>query len=106
MLSAVFYYQGESMENMIKILELFSRNWLVVLVLVLTIPVFKLAINAYLQVKIAKITNHQKLIISVESNSVKKSLEISSSELNLSDLKEHIAGIESDKAYNIFPYRF
>ena len=86
------------MESFIKILELFSHNWLIVLTLVLTIPVFKMVVQAYVQVKLAKLNNHNKLIINFESNEIKKTLEISSSELNLEHLKDQITKIDSKES--------
>lgn len=83
------------METTLKILELFSKNWLVVLVLILTIPVMKMAIQGYIQVKIAKITNHQKCLIAVETAEGRKTLEISSSELNIKDLSTQIATFQN-----------
>lgn len=82
------------MENLIKIIEIFSKNWLIVLVLVLCIPVLKMAVQSYVQVKIAKISNHQKFIVHIENESGRKTLEISSSELNLKDLSNQLEQLE------------
>lgn len=82
-------------ENFIHILEIFSRNWLVILILVLTIPVLKMIVRAVVEIKLAKLNNHNKLVIHFESGSTKKTLEISSSELNLEHLKNQIEKIDS-----------
>ena len=82
------------MDNFIKIMEIFSRNWLIVLVLVLCIPVVRMAVQSYVQVKIAKISNHQKFIIHIENELGRKTLEISSSDLNLNDIGKQIYSFE------------
>lgn len=85
------------MDNFIKIIEIFSKNWLIVLVLVLCIPVLKLAVNSYVQVKIAKISNHQKFTIHIENELGRKTLEISSSEMDLKDLTNSFENFENKK---------
>ena len=84
------------MDNFIKIMEIFSRNWLIVLVLVLCIPVLKMAVQSYVQVKIAKISNHQKFTIHIENELGRKTLEISSSELDIKDLNNQFVILEKN----------
>lgn len=85
------------MDNFLKILEVFSHNWLIILCLVLTIPVLKMVVRAYVEIKLAKLNNHNKLVVHYESNDFKKTLEISSSELNLEHLKDQIKKIDSEE---------
>lgn len=86
------------MDNFLKVLEIFSHNWLIILTLVLTIPVLKMVVRAYVEIKLAKLNNHNKLVIHFESNELKKTLEISSSELNLEHLKDQITKIDSKES--------
>lgn len=92
------FFKGAFMDNFLKILEIFSHNWLIILCLVLTIPVLKMVVRAYVEIKLAKLNNHNKLVIHYESNELKKTLEISSSELNLEHLKDQISKIDSKES--------
>lgn len=83
------------METTLKVLEIFSRNWIIIFSLVMVVPVARLAVNSYLQIKIAKIQNHNTYVVRIENNHFKKTLEISSSELSLKELKDHFELVES-----------
>lgn len=80
------------MDNLIKVLEIFSRNWLIVLIVVLTIPLAKFAIRAYVDVKIAKLNKPNVLKLHVSNAEFTKTLEIASSQINLDDLNKHLNG--------------
>ena len=83
------------METTLKVLEIFSKNWIIIFTLVMVVPVVRLAVNSYLQIKIAKIQNHNTYVVHIESDQFKKTLEISSSELSLKELKDHFELVES-----------
>lgn len=57
----------------------------------------KLAIRSYVDLKIAKINSKNTVVLHFEENGCKKSLEISATELNLSELKNNTLFLESSK---------
>lgn len=86
------------MEIVLKIVELMSRNWLVIICLVLTIPLAKMAVQAYMAVKIAKIQSPNKVLLMIKSNDgSEKTLEISTSEMSLKDLQNNILILEKSQ---------
>lgn len=85
----------------IKIIELLSHNWLIVLTLVMCVPLAKLTINSIVQVKIARLQSLQKVVIQIEGSNFKKSLEIEANEMNFKELKSHILQIESPNLLTI-----
>ena len=64
-----------------------------------------MAINSVVQMKIARLTNKNTVIIHVENKDFKKSLEILTNDLNLAELKSHIDQIENQNLIVINKYR-
>lgn len=86
------------MDTVLKIVELMSKNWLVIIVLLITVPVAKMAVQAYVSVKIAKIQSPNKVLLMIKSNDgSEKTLEISTSEMSLKDLQNNILILEKSQ---------
>lgn len=86
------------MNTFLEIFKIVSEHWFYIVLALLVLPIFKMAVRAYVEIKLAKLNNHNKLVIHYESNDLKKTLEISSSELNLEHLKDQITKIDSKES--------
>jgi ABC-type Na+ efflux pump permease subunit len=78
------------MDTFLKILELFSRNWLIVLVLILVLPIVKIGIQGAINIHIAKISNKNRVVYNIQTGRKVQSLEIHSNNLNLKELSKHM----------------
>lgn len=86
------------MDTVLKIVEIMSKNWLVIIVLVITVPVAKMAVQAYVSVKIAKIQSPNTVLLVIKSSDgAEKTLEISTSEMSLRDLQNNILVLEKSQ---------
>lgn len=89
------------MDTFLKILELFSRNWLIVLVLVLVLPIVKIGIQGAINIHIAKISNKNRVVYNIQTGRKVQSLEIHSNNLNLKELSKHMETFSIENKENV-----
>ena len=75
-------------EFVFKLIELLSKNWIYVLSLLVLVPLMKFAINSLVQIQLAKINNPSKISALYEDTNSKRSLEIISHSLKVSDIQK------------------
>ena len=78
------------MNTFLEIFKIVSEHWFYIAIALIFVPTVRLIVNTVLQIKLAKISNKNTVRVVYESNSVKQSFEVSSSELNLEEIKDHL----------------